>query len=367
MDRHMLNQFFADLEERLDESEELRVEREWLNFADLRLTSGAFRTSRKKRASKLDWPKMLVNDALDDVTDMIYQQLWSVNQVLENGEGTMLNLRSNYGTGIIPSIFDAPIHIMPRNTDTLPGSKPFPDGSQGIRRILNEGRNWDYSKGFAGKTFEMAEQFLTLAEAFPKVRRFVHYYNPDLQGPLALCEVLWGSSFYEDFYDEDAMESHLLEDALDFFTELYLDFTDRFHRLAPTFDTEHSVEWGCLHRGGTIIRNDSAMNISGELYREYVMPRDQKIIAAVGGGIHFCGCGHHYIQHVASIQGLSCVNLSEPARNDMEKIYANTIDRGIIIFGLLSEEVERALRAGRDLRGRVSAGASTAAWLGKRD
>ena len=97
------------------------------------------------------------------------------------------------------------------------------------------------------------------------------------------------------------------------------------------------------------------------------MPRDQKIIAAVGGGIHFCGCGHHYIQHVASIQGLSCVNLSEPARNDMEKIYANTSDRGSIIFGLLSEEVERALRAGRDLRGRVSAGASTAAWLGKRD
>lgn len=367
MDSVTLNRYFSDLENRLDDAEELRVERQWLDFADLKLTHGAFRTGRTPKPSAIDWPKMLVNDALDDVTDMIYQQLWSVNQTLESGGGEMHNIRSNYGTGIIPSMFDAEIHIMPLSTDTLPGSKPFPDGSKGIRRMLDRGKNWDYSKGFAGKTFKMAEKFLELAKTYPKVSRFVHYYNPDLQGPLALCEALWGSSFYEDFYDEDAMESHLLEDALDFFTELYLDFTDRFHRLAPTFDAEHSVEWGCLHRGGTIIRNDSAMNISGELYREYVMPRDQRIISAVGGGIHFCGRGDHYIQYVTAIEGLSCVNLSEPQRNNMEKIYSYTVDRDIIIFGLLKSEVDRAIASGRELRGRVHAGASTAAWLGKRD
>lgn len=367
MDLRTLNHFLADLESRLDEAEELRVEQEWLDFADLKRNSGAFRTSRVPKASAIDWPKMLVNDALEDVTDMIYQQLWSVNQTLEAGGGEMHCIRSNYGTCIIPSMFDVQIHIMPRSTDTLPGNKPFADGSAGIRRMLSQGKAWDFTKNFAGKTFEMAERYLSLAKAYPKVSRFIHYYNPDLQGPLALCETLWGSSFYEDFYDEDAMESHLLEDALDYFTELYLDFTDRFHRLAPTFDPEHSVEWGCLHRGGTIIRNDSAMNISGDLYQEFVMPRDQKIISAVGGGIHFCGKGDHYIQHVAAIEGLTCINMSEPARNNMEKIYSNTVDRDIIIFGLLKSEVDRAIASGRELHGRVHAGASTAAWLGKRD
>lgn len=367
MDDIILHHYLSDLESRLDDTEEIRVEKEWLDFADLKISSGAFRTCRVPKPSPIEWPKMLINDALDDVSDMIYQQLWSINQTLEAGGGEMHCIRSNYGTGIIPSMFDVQIHIMPRNTDTLPGSKPFADGSAGIRRMLNAGTSWDYSKGFAAKTFQMAEKFFELTKDYPKICRFVHYYNPDLQGPLALCEVLWGSSFYEDFYDEDAMETHLLEDALDFFTEIYLDFTNRFQRLAPTFDSEHSVEWGCLHRGGTIIRNDSAMNISGDLYKEYVMPRDQKIISALGGGIHFCGRGDHYIQHITSIEGLTCVNLSEPKLNNMEKLYSHTVDKDIIIFGLLREEVDRALASGRDLRGRVHSGASAAAWLGKRD
>ena len=53
--------------------------------------------------------------------------------------------------------------------------------------------------------------------------------------------------------------------------------------------------------------------------------------------------------------------------NDMEKIYRNTIDRGLIIFGLLQSEVDRALGEGRNLRGRVGAGASAAAWRQEKD
>lgn len=358
-----IRKYFADLEARLDPEQEDRVAREWLDFADLKLTHGAFRTSRTPCPSTIEWPLMLVNDALDDEVLMIYQQLYSVHQALETGGGEMLCIRSNYGTGIIPTMFGAEKFIMPRETNTLPGSKPFEDGKHGIARMLRSTGAPDFSKGFAGQVFRMGEKYMELVKDYPKVAKYVHYYNPDLQGPLALCEVLWGSTFYMDFYDD----TDLLEDALDFFTDLYLEFTRRWHALAPTYDAGHSVEWGCLHRGGTIIRNDSAMNISGDMYEEYVMPRDQKIISAVGGGIHFCGRGDHYIRHVTDIKGLTCINMSEPARNNMEVIYQNTVDRDVIIFGLLSSEVERALAAGRDLRGRVNAGASVAAWLGKKD
>ena len=66
MDSVTLNRYFSDLENRLDDAEELRVERQWLDFADLKLTHGAFRTGRTPKPSAIDWPKMLVNDALDD-------------------------------------------------------------------------------------------------------------------------------------------------------------------------------------------------------------------------------------------------------------------------------------------------------------
>jgi hypothetical protein len=104
------------------------------------------------------------------------------------------------------------------------------------------------------------------------------------------------------------------------------------------------------------------MNISGELYQEFVQPRDEKIIKHFGGGIHFCGRGDHYVEHLAAIEGLSSINISQPDWNDMEKIYKATIDQDILIFGLPKEEVDRAVKLNRPLRGRVHAGASLAAW-----
>ncbi|MCF0237321.1 MAG: hypothetical protein HUK24_01875, partial [Sphaerochaetaceae bacterium] len=217
----------------------------------------------------------------------------------------------------------------------------------------------DYSNALAGKVFQTAEEYLKITKNYPKVSKYIHYYNPDLQGPLPLCEALWGYELYLDLYDE----IELVEDALDYFTDLYIDFTKKWHSLCPPIDAEHSIEWGCLHKGHTIIRNDAAMNISGDMYCNLVKPRDEKIIKVLGGGIHFCGKGDHYIKHVGDIEGLSCVNMSQPELNNMDTIYANTIDKDIIIFAMLTTEVDRAVSAGIDLKGRVSAGASTAAWI----
>ena len=224
-------------------------------------------------------------------------------------------------------------------------------------QIIDEGKV-DYSKGLARDVFNMAERYLELITPFPKLQRFLHYYNPDLQGPLSLVEATWGSDVYADIFDE---EDDVCK-ALDFYTDLYISFTRRWKELCPDFDDEHAMEWGLLHRGGTIIRNDAAMNISGTLYKELVRPRDQRIIDEFGGCIHFCGKGHHYIKEVSDIRGLSGINMSQPDWNDMEVIYQNTIDKGLTIIGMPAEEVERASKEGRPLRGLVHCGASVAAW-----
>ncbi|MDD6887984.1 MAG: uroporphyrinogen decarboxylase family protein [bacterium] len=359
-----LHPYFADLENRIDPADEERLESEWRAFADLKLTEGAFRTARTPRPAAIEWERVLINDALEDDDLMIYRELYSVHEKLESGSGELLSVRSNYGTGIIPTMLGAKLFLVPRENDTLPAPHPLENGQEDIERLLeNGGRQPDFSNGLAGKTFRVAERYLELAARYPKVSRYVHYYNPDLQGPLALCEAMWGSDFYYAFYEEP----ELVHDALDYLTDTFIAFLNRWHRLCPTIDADHCVEWGCLHRGRCIIRNDAAMNISGEMYRSFAMPRDARIIAAFGGGIHFCGRGDHYIEHVGAIDGISCVNLSEPYMNDMEKIYRNTIDKGIIIFGLLQSEVDRALGEGRNLRGRVSAGASAAAWRQEKD
>ena len=48
-------------------------------------------------------------------------------------------------------------------------------------------------------------------------------------------------------------------------------------------------------------------------------------------------------------------NLTQPECNDMETIYRNTVDRGILLLGL---DAAVAAAAGRDLRGRVHCAAA---------
>ena len=60
-----------------------------------------------------------------------------------------------------------------------------------------------------------------------------------------------------------------------------------------------------------------------------------------GGAVHFCGRGDHFISDLCSVPGLYAINLIQPHLNDMEKIYKNTVDRGI---KLIAFDVNRARR-----------------------
>ena len=89
--------------------------------------------------------------------------------------------------------------------------------------------------------------------------------------------------------------------------------------------------WGSLyHRGTILLRSDSAMNLSPELYREFSLPYDKRLLDTFGGGaIHFCGRGDHYIPDLCSLEGVYGINMSQPECNDMEVIYRHTVDKGI--------------------------------------
>jgi hypothetical protein len=240
-----------------------------------------------------------------------------------------------------------------------------PSGSLGaIKNILDRGEKYFSAAppalpSLAGKVFDFAERWADVSKSYDIVRRYVYVYNPDLQGPFPLADMLWGSDIYTDIFDEP----ETVRAAIAFFADVIIAFLKKYHAIFPPFDAGHGVEWGLLHRGAVIVRNDAAMNISGDMYREFVKPEDQRIIDAFGGGIHFCGKGDHYIAHVSEIKGISTFNMSQPECNDMEVIYQNTIDKGIVIIGLPETEVKRAVNAKRNLRGRVHCGASLAAWL----
>jgi hypothetical protein len=280
---------------------------------------------------------------------MVLQQLGGVSAALDAGSGLLLSARCNYGSSILPSLFDVPDYIMDEAYDTLPTSIPLNDLGA-VERLLDAGVP-DLRRGWGAKVFAMGERYAEIGRAFPNIGRYVWVYHPDTQGPLDACEVIWGSSLFTAFYDRP----DLVHALLGLVVETYTRFLRAWAEIMP-FREEGSCHWGFFHKGKIMLRDDSAMNLSPAMFAEFVRPYDQRLLDAFGGGaIHFCGRGDHYIPQMGSLRGLHAVNLSQPELNRMETVFANTIDRGINLLGLKREAADAALAKGRDLRGRVHA------------
>ncbi len=343
-----LRPYLDDLEARIDPDQEERLLAEWAAFSEGRCPTPIFSPRRARpNPPAVDWPRVSVNAALEDYDAMALQQFGAVSRLLAEGGGLLPAVRCNYGSSILPALFGVEHFIMDEALDTLPTSRPFNDAGA-VRRLVEAGVP-DLQRGWGAKVFAMGERYAEIARRYPKIGRYVFVYHPDCQGPLDICEVVWGSSLFYALYDLP----ELVHALLDLACETYVRFMRAWTDIIP-FRAGGNVHWGFYHRGNIMLRDDSAMNLSPAMFAEFAQPYDQRLLDACGGGaIHFCGRGDHYIARMAETRGLHAINLSQPELNRMETIYAHTVDRGINLLGLQPAAAEAALAAGRDLHGRV--------------
>jgi len=352
-----LRKCLDDLEARIDPAEEERLLGEWVAFADGHFHGSLFAPQRTRKSPPgVDWPHVRVNAALDDYDLMALQQYKGCSDLLAGGGGNLMAVRGNYGTGIIPSLFGVEPFVMPDDMDTLPTNKPFND-VEAIRGLLDAGMP-DIHGGMAPRVFETYSRFAAIGREYPKIDRYVHSYHPDLQGPMDLCELLWGSSLFYSLFEEPELVKALLE----LVTQTYIVFMRAWTDIVP-FGEDGNVHWGLYHRGNIVLRDDSAMNFSPDMFQKFIRPYDQRLLTEFGGGvIHFCGKGDHYVPSLSDMDDLFAINMSQPELNDMEVIFQNTVDKGIAIIGLPPWAAEEAVAAGRDLHGRVHADVCEAAY-----
>ncbi len=344
----MLRTCLDDLEQRITPSVEDELLAEWKKFATGTVTTGIFSPQRRQQApATISWPEININDAIEDVELMALDQFSECSKILDAGSGHLMNVRCNYGTGIMASLFGAELFIMPRETNTLPTTRPITGGKDAIKALIDRGVP-DIHQALGAKVFEMREKFVDMMRDYPNIKRYVHLYHPDLQGPIDTCELLWGSSLFVDLVDEP----DLVKDFLGLITETYITFMKKWLDLVPA--SSNSVHWSFLHKGALMLRDDSAMNMSSRMFKKFIEPCDQRLLDTFNGGaIHFCGRGDHYIPHISTMNGVFAVQLSQPEYNDMEKIFTYTIDNGIKLLGLPRDAAEQAVQQGRELYGRV--------------
>lgn len=341
-----LEPYLDDLESRIDPAVEAQLYEEWRRFADGKWRGSIFSPRRPVPAPpRIAWPEVTVNAAFEDLETMALQQLRQCSDALAAGGGHLLCMRANYSTAILPSLFGARLFMMAEETRTLPTSIPVEGGRDAIRALLDRGVP-EPRAGLGARVLDAGALFKDILGRYPKLGRWVQLYHPDLQGPIDVCELIRGSELFYDLVDDP----RLIEELLDLVTETYIAFLRAWHRIAPPRG-RHSVHWCMLHEGHIMLRNDSSMNLSPEMYRHFVLPRDARLFATFGGGaLHFCGRGDHYIADAAQIHDLHALAMSEPDRNDMELIFRHTVDREIRLLGFSRPAAEAALARGRNLR-----------------
>ncbi len=345
----MIERYLQDLEQRVDPRVEEELFEQWKVFARGGFYGPVFSPRRPSCVPpSVEWPHVLVNDALGEFEAMALQQLEVCSRSLEEGSGALLAVRCNYGTAILPSLFGGELFLMGREIDTLPACRALPGGSDAIRRLLDQGVP-NLATGQGDAVFKMGQYYKAIFAGHPKLSQHIYLYHPDLQGPMNVCEMLWGSSLYVDLYDKP----DLVKDFLGLVTETYIRFMRRWNDLVPPPDGA-AVHWSMLHRGCIMVRNDAATNLSPAMYDDFGRPCDQRLLNEFGGGgIHFCGRGDHLISKTADLSGVYAVNVTQPHLNDVETIFRNTIDKDIQLIGFERQVAEEALRRGRDLRGNV--------------
>ena len=344
-----MNKYLQDLENRLDDATEDDLFRSWAEFAQGRCTEEVFVPARRTFAPpSLEWPKILINDALDDYDLMALREFAVASAQLAGPGGMILNVRSNYGTSILPSLFGAELFMMDAALNTLPTSRPL-GGLDEVRRVVERGVP-DLRNGLGGKVLEMGKRFADIAARYPRIGRHVHIYHPDLQGAMDVCEVLWGSALFVDIADDPDLVKAMLE----VITDTYIAFMRAWWAVVPPRTDGLGVHWGMVHKGNLMLRSDSAMNFSPRMFDEFIRPYEQKLLGALGGGaVHFCGRGHHYIESMTSMTGLNAVNMSQGHLNDLEIIWKNTVDKNIPLLNFSWPGVDFARANHRPLKGMV--------------
>ena len=275
------------------------------------------------------------------------QQFGLCSDVLTQGGGSVLNVRCNYGTVIIPTLFDCELFLMDDELDTLPANHPL-ESPQAIQAAVDSGVP-DITRNSGGRVWAAVERFNDVLDQYPVLKRRIPIYHPDVQGPIDNAETIWGSSIFYAFYDQ----TDLMRDFLNLMTDTYAAFMHRWYEYVPQ-QSQYSPHWGMLHKGVLMLRNDSLMNLSPQTYIDFVRPCDQRLFDEFGGGgIHFCGRGDHYIEAMSEMTGLTAICMSQPELNDMETIYRNTVDKKIKLLSLSQFAIQSATRP---FRGQVHCG-----------
>ena len=244
--------------------------------------------------------KYSMEEIHQDIEKMMYNELVDCLPQIEVADGGLPTIRANYGVGILPSVFGAKCKI-------INGNMPWVNelSKKELSSIISAGVP-DYKQGFGQKVIDTYAFFAEKLKNYPKCSKVIKFYHPDYQGAFDVAHLLFGSDIYMELYDDP----DFVNDLMQLITQTYI---YSMNKVKPYLNDEIQgfvYHWGHLFPGKIVLRNDSAVNLSKDMFEEFVIPYDTRIAQEFGGAsVHFCGRADQWVFELAkeeNVLGYNC-------------------------------------------------------------
>lgn len=341
--------YLEDLERRIDAEVEEDLLAQWRRFCAGQWTEEVFAPRRLRAVPKgIAWPSISTNRTVEDVDAMVLSQLAQCSELISSEKGLLPSVRSNYGVVILAVPFGCELFIRPDEVNAMPMCHPI--GPEMTRDWLAKGMP-SIHHPYIEKVYEAGRRFMEIKRQYPRIGKYLKVYHPDMQSPMDLLELIWGSEMYLAFGDEP----EVVHAVLDRLTDFYIAVMREWQSIVPPDDPSVSCHWGYLIPGQIMLREDAAMNLPPAYFDEFIRPYDARLLKQLGGGcIHACGRVDHWTAHLSQMPGLLGFNMSQPHLNHMPQVLSDTVDKNILLIGFDQAAARQLMSDGHRLRGRVA-------------
>lgn len=251
-----------------------------------------------------------------------------------------LTIRPNYGIGLISSILGGQVEQI---DDNPPWVRPFSTRAE-LMQMFRIDKTDVSGKGWFPRIVETYQFYDETLGPYHNLNSFVKKVLPDLQGPFDNYALLRGGEAFTDFYTDPV----LLREGL----SLTADIQIAAARTLLSYTTDHqdgfSYQHGMAMPGSILIRNDSPIMVSAQMYREFIAPHDGRVLRALGGGgIHSCGDIEHQLENYLNVEKLYCIDLGQGLMNNRAELFRLAEEKKAAIIRM--EATEEELITGRIL------------------
>jgi hypothetical protein len=269
------------------------------------------------------WPRIPYREVFRDPAKMLVSELMQVYEGALLKDDRVFTIRANYGLILTTSILGAEYW---QDEDNMPWPMPV-ESLDTVREIIARGTP-DLNNGIGKQVWETEAYFRETLAQYSKLAQTVRIGHPDPQGPFNFAVNLGGAAIFEATIEDPP----LVHDLLDFSVLLYIAVIQK-HRAITGEKPDEGYKFGCRHRGGGCIPDDSGVMLSPQMYREFCKPYNARVATALNGALgHFCGKGTQFYEEMIDTPGITSINFGNPEMQNLLERYALAAPKKICLM-----------------------------------